>query len=75
VKTVILKARFLKALKVKDLANVYRFRDLLKVARISDSVVYEWVKKDTQQKIGNEELDELVQKGKSLYEEKTNGDF
>tara|TARA_R100001244_G_scaffold130237_1_gene102215 strand:+ start:3498 stop:3725 length:228 start_codon:yes stop_codon:yes gene_type:complete len=73
--TIILKARFLEAVKAKDVANVYRFRDLLNVARVKDDVVYEWVKKATEQKVSDEELDELVQQGKRLYKERKIGTF
>ena len=73
--TIILKAHLIKAVKAKDVANVYRFRDLLNVARVKDDVVYEWVKKATEQKVSDEELDELVQQGKHLYKERKIGTF
>ena len=49
--TLIIKAHLIKAVKAKDAANVYRFRDLLNVARVKDDVVYEWIRKATEQKI------------------------
>tara|TARA_R110002020_G_scaffold151313_4_gene328355 strand:+ start:1952 stop:2179 length:228 start_codon:yes stop_codon:yes gene_type:complete len=73
--TLIIKAHLIKAVKAKDVANVYRFRDLLNVARVKDDVVYEWIRKATEQKVSNEDLDKLVQQGKRLYKERKIGTF